>query len=108
MESRRWQLLQSEIEAKTIIETAISAFTESRVVIGKAEQGAKSSMREVTFFIIVPTSIDITALSKTLTEMSLDNELLLAFTGYDHGMLHGDMESYFFFVKAKINQKIRG
>jgi hypothetical protein len=99
-------LLRTENDAITLIKNATTGLNFSRVVVGKADSAENTITRKVTFFCITSSDIDIAEYSNELTKLALTTDRELNFSGYDHGMAHGDSESYFFFITANITPRL--
>lgn len=99
-------MLKTENEAIALIQNATSGLKFSRIVTGKATSQSNTTVRDVTFYCITSSDIDLTQYSNELTKLALTTNRELNFAGYEHGMAHGDSESYFFFISATITPKL--
>lgn len=98
-------MFKTEKEVTEILEATIHPLhSNTQIRAGKSTQKENTLSREVTFFIILPLSVDRDEVIKKLNELTIKYDRRLYFSGSEAGLLHGDIENDWFFITAEITQ----
>ncbi|MEA1919146.1 MAG: hypothetical protein U9N52_04850 [Campylobacterota bacterium] len=96
-------MFNTENEVIKILQDMINPIHPNATVrVGKSEQKENSIIREVTFFILIPASVDRDLTIKEINKLSIKHDRELYFSGSESGMLHGDMEQDWLFITTQI------
>ena len=96
-------MFKSELEVIKLLRPVVDGFhNNAEVRVGKSTQSDRNVERAVTFFIIVPVSVDRDTSIKALNILSMAHDMNLYFSGSESGLLHGDIENDWLFMTANI------
>lgn len=96
-------MFKTESDVVAILKPIVRGFHPNvQIRAGKSSQAQNTLNRIVTFFIIVPLTVDRDAIIKAINLLSLEHDRKLYFSGSESGLLYGDVENDWLFITTEI------
>ena len=96
-------MFNTESEVIAIIKPIVTALHPNvQIRVGKSSQGSNTLNRIVTFFVIIPVSVNRDTMIKAINNLCLTHDRKLYFSGSESGLLYGDVENDWLFITTEI------
>jgi len=100
-------MFKTENEVIEILKPVVALLhPNTQIRVGKAVQEQISLIRKVTFFVVIPISVNRDDIIKIFNELSIKYNREIFFSGSEAGFLHSDLENDWFFITAEITQNL--